>query len=290
MSAVERDSEVSSTNELAQLRSQTIWQTLSRVTLRNPRRNALVAASDAGEVQRLSYGRLCERVSNMSAGLASIGVRRGDRVVLWMTNSLEWVMNKSLLNPSAFGGRKVIDTDTHLTEPHDLWTKRAPARFKDRVPQVKVHDGVRSWIVDGDKILLQGAIPASTVKRDGTRWPGLEFINHQFEEVHPASHSARERVQLMDAAGISAQVLYPNILGFGGQNAVKVDDELRLACVDIFNDAMAEFQAESGQRIFPMALMPWWDVKLAVKEIERARVLGRRAHPRSRAGRGSLPA
>ena len=26
---------------------------------------------------------------------------------------------------------------------------------------------------------------------DGSRWPGLEFLNHQFEEVHPASHSAR---------------------------------------------------------------------------------------------------
>ena len=57
---------------------------------------------------------------------------------------------------------------------------------------------------------------------------------------------------------------------------MKVDDELRRACVDIFNDAMAEFQAESGQRIFPMALMPWWDVKLAVKEIERAKRMGLR--------------
>ena len=185
-------------------------------------------------------------------------------------------MNMPVLNPSVFGGRKVIDVDTHLVEPHDLWLKRAPVAMKDRMPQVKVHDGVRSWVVDGDKVLLKGAIPASTVKVDGSKWPGLEFINHQFEEVHPASYSARERVQMMDATGVSAQILYPNILGFGGQNAVKVDDALRLACVQIFNDAMGEFQAESGQRIFPMALLPWWDVKLAVKEIERAKKMGLR--------------
>src|SRR5262249_25035946 len=49
---------------------------------------------------------------------------------------------------------------------------------------------------------------------------------------------------------------------------------LRLACVEIFNDAMAEFQADSGQRIFPMALIPWWDAKLSVAEIERAKRLG----------------
>jgi uncharacterized protein len=183
-------------------------------------------------------------------------------------------MNAPALNAMAFGGRKVIDVDTHLTEPHDLWSKRAPARLRDRLPQVKLHEGVRSWVVDGDKVLLKGAIPSSTIKRDGSKWPGLEFINHQFEEVHPASHSARERVAMMDATGITAQILYPNILGFGGQNAVKVDDELRLACVQIFNDAMAEFQQESGERVFPMALLPWWDVKLAVREIERAKQMG----------------
>ena len=49
---------IGQTNELARLRSQTIWQMLSRVTQRNPQRNALVAANDAGEVQHLCYGRL----------------------------------------------------------------------------------------------------------------------------------------------------------------------------------------------------------------------------------------
>jgi predicted TIM-barrel fold metal-dependent hydrolase len=183
-------------------------------------------------------------------------------------------MNMPLFNKSVFGDRKVIDVDTHLVEPHDLWTKRAPAKFKDRVPQVKVQDGVRSWIIDGNKVLLKGAVPASTVKADGSKWLGLEFCNHQIEEIHPASYSARERVELMQATGVNAQILYPNILGFGGQNAVMVDEELRQACVEIFNDAMAEFQAESGEKIFPMALIPWWDVKLAVAEIERAKRMG----------------
>ena len=26
-----------------------------------------------------------------------------------------------------FDGIRIIDADTHLSEPHDLWTKRAPA-------------------------------------------------------------------------------------------------------------------------------------------------------------------
>ncbi len=185
-------------------------------------------------------------------------------------------MEPVVLDAAAFGGRKVIDVDTHLVEPHDLWTRHSPAKYKDRVPQVKVVNGKRSWVIDGDKILLEGAIPSSVVRQDGAKWPGLEFVDHQIEEVHPASYSVRERVDMMKAMGVSAQIIYPNILGFGGQSAVKVDGELRRACVDIFNDAMAELQTDSGQTMYPMALMPWWDVKLCVKEIERAKKMGLR--------------
>ena len=31
----------------------------------------------------------------------------------------------------ALAGIRVIDVDTHLTEPHDLWTSRAPAKWKE---------------------------------------------------------------------------------------------------------------------------------------------------------------
>jgi len=36
---------------------------------------------------------------------------------------------------------RIIDADTHLTEPPDLWTARAPAKYADRVPRVEVIDG-----------------------------------------------------------------------------------------------------------------------------------------------------
>ena len=84
---------MSPASELAQLRSRTLWQTVSEAARREPLKCALVAADDAGGIQRLTYARLVERAGNLSAGLASVGVRRGDRVVLWMTNTLEWVLS-----------------------------------------------------------------------------------------------------------------------------------------------------------------------------------------------------
>jgi predicted TIM-barrel fold metal-dependent hydrolase len=80
----------------------------------------------------------------------------------------------------------------------------------------------------------------------------------------------------MDEQGIAAQIAYPNLLGFGGQSAMKIDVELRNLSMTIFNDAMAEMQADSNGRIFPMALLPWWDIKLAVAEAERCAAMGLR--------------
>jgi predicted TIM-barrel fold metal-dependent hydrolase len=189
---------------------------------------------------------------------------------------LEIVMATAALDrPEAKSTLKIIDADTHLTEPHDMWLKRAPAAIRDRVPQVKMLDGQRCWVIDGDKSIGTGAHPNSAIFKNGGKARDLDtFLNLQFEDVHPGSSSLKERLQVMDEAGIYAQIVYPNILGFGGQAAAKVDFDLRLSTVQIYNDAMAELQEESGQRLFPMALLPWWNVKEAVKETERCIAMG----------------
>ena len=86
----------------------------------------------------------------------------------------------------------------------------------------------------------------------------------------------------MDENGIWAQVVYPNVLGFAGQGrgqsgaSAPIDPELRLISTQIYNDAMAEMQAEANDRLLPMALLPWWDIDLAVQEVERCAAMGMR--------------
>src|ERR1019366_7814043 len=150
---------------------------------------------------------------------------------------------------------KIIDADTHLTEPHDLWVRRAPAAWRDRVPQVKLLDGHMSWVIDGNKSIGTGAHPNSAILKGNHKVRSLDnFLKLKFSDVHLGSHSVKERLAVMDEAGIYAQIVYPNILGFGGQSAAKVDVELRQICGEIYNDAMAELQEESGGRLFPMAM------------------------------------
>jgi predicted TIM-barrel fold metal-dependent hydrolase len=181
----------------------------------------------------------------------------------------------TLNKPSILQGFPIVDADTHVSEWHDLWTSRAPARFKDRVPQVKTIGGKSIWAIDGDKS-LGPAGPACTIRKDGSKAGGAEFLGFTIDDVAPAAYDVKARVAYMDSTGVAAQIAYPNVLGFGGQKAMMVDPELRLLSTQLYNDAMAEMQAASGERIFPMALTPWWDVKLAMAEIERCHGMGLR--------------
>lgn len=176
---------------------------------------------------------------------------------------------------SPFGGRKVVDIDTHYSEPRDLWTKRAPAKFKDRVPQIAIIDDKTWWVMDGRPMGMPGE-GTSAIRNDGYKMPGAECLKLPFADIHPACFDAQSRVAFMDECGITAQILYANVLGFGSKNANKSDPELRLLSTRIYNDAMAELQEESGQRLFPMALLPWWNREEMMAETLRAHAMGLR--------------
>jgi len=181
-------------------------------------------------------------------------------------------------------GIKIIDVDTHISEPWDLWTSRAPAKWRDRVPQPRqTPDGKWLWSIDGDRSMGVGSA-SSVIYADGTKADGVEFTDWQVDQVHPGCSKVKERLEVMDATSVWAAILYPNVMGFAGQGRGKMGDktlppldpELRLISTQIYNDAMAEMQEESGNRLLPMALLPWWDIDLALKEAERCVGMGMR--------------
>jgi uncharacterized protein len=172
---------------------------------------------------------------------------------------------------------KVIDADTHLTERHDLWTTRAPAALKDRVPRVADVDGAATWVVDGAVLGRAGA--GGVVGRNGVKGRSFEGLYEwEIDQIHEAAHDPTARVELMDETGIWAQVIFPGVVGLGGQTLAEAvqDESLRRVCLEIYNDASAELQAGSHDRLLPMALLPAWSVDASVGEAERAASLGLR--------------
>ena len=168
-----------------------------------------------------------------------------------------------------FPGISIIDSDTHWSEPHDLWTSMAPTKYKDLVPQIKEHNGRKKWVINGD-IPIAGDSAVSAILPDGEIMLGLKFLKGDIEMVHAASYDCDARLDLMNRMGVSHAIVYPNVGGFGNQNFLRVEDKaLRIACVEIYNDWMSDLQTRSGGRILPMALVPWWDIEASVDEVDR---------------------
>jgi predicted TIM-barrel fold metal-dependent hydrolase len=172
-----------------------------------------------------------------------------------------------------FPGIGVIDCDAHYTEPADLWTSRAPASLRSRMPQMRRVDDRDMWFVDDDIPL--GPVGLSIIRKSGDKALGQLFLP-RWDLIHTASYDVSARMEVMDRMGIRAQILYPNVGGFGSSRFIQLeDDALRLACIQIYNDAVAELQVESEGRLLPQAVLPIWDGTLLAKETERvARELG----------------
>ena len=164
----------------------------------------------------------------------------------------------------------IIDIDTHYTEPSDLWTSRAPAKWKGRVPRIERSGSGRDlWVVE-DGVRL-GPAGVSVIRRDGSKIYG-EFSLKTLDEMTETATDPRARLAAMDELGVYAHIVYPNALGFSGSFLMNVEDpELRNLCAATYNDAVADLQSDGEGRLYPQAVLPFWDVDLAVRELSRCR-------------------
>lgn len=170
-----------------------------------------------------------------------------------------------------FEGIKIVDTDTHITEAPDLFTSRAPAGYKDKMPHTERVDGTDRWFVGNRDF---GTMGGNVIRADNNKLLGrLAF--RKLEDAHPGGHLMKERLQAMDDMGVHAQVCYQNSgVTQAGALMSLGDDDLALKIIQIYNDASAEYQETSGQRIFNMAHLPFWDQKAMEAEARRCHEIG----------------
>jgi predicted TIM-barrel fold metal-dependent hydrolase len=160
-----------------------------------------------------------------------------------------------------------ISVDDHVQEHPEVWTQRlSRSKWGDRIPHLaKNSDGVERWVVDGREIPLAGVADCGAAMPDRT-------VNPQcWADVPPSIYDPKERLKVMDGAGIDYAVLYPTVAGSGGQNFGRIEyAELELACVQAYNDWLLEEWASVSDRFIPQCITPLFPVDTAVKEIRRA--------------------
>jgi predicted TIM-barrel fold metal-dependent hydrolase len=162
---------------------------------------------------------------------------------------------------------RIVSADSHVNPPRDLWTRSAPARFKDRVPRIEPTPQGDFWIVDSKTSGGIGLDAAAGRKPEDFKPSGMTY-----KEMRPGSYDPAARLADMDVDGVDAEVLY-----FGGPvTQLNVDQELRLWIVRAYNDWMVELSRAAPSRLIGLGHVPLIEIGDALKELERIAALGLR--------------
>jgi uncharacterized protein len=157
----------------------------------------------------------------------------------------------------------VISADSHVLEPHDLWTSRlAGGPFADRAPKMveDEHHG-HVFVIEGLRPFPVGLAGAAGKSSKELRWTG-----DQVESLRSGGWDPVARLADMDTDGIAAEVLYPSV---GMTLAQSTDVEYQLACIRAYNDWLVEY-CDGGQgRLVGLAMIPTVDVDAGVAEVDR---------------------
>ncbi len=155
----------------------------------------------------------------------------------------------------------VIDCDSHVMEPPDLWAEYLEEEYKSRAIRIEMVDGIETLII-GEQPVLSGVLaglgganlPIGEVFAGGKRY---------VDGCPPASYESHARTQLLDEWRVDYGVLFPTI----GILPFPLDDpELNSAYCRAYNNWQKE-TFEDSNRVIPIAIINWHDVDEASKEL-----------------------
>jgi predicted TIM-barrel fold metal-dependent hydrolase len=167
----------------------------------------------------------------------------------------------------------IIDCDSHLSEPPDLWTARLANKWQEVAPHVVADDrGVDWWWIGDMRMLPAGA----TTMAGFTEFPPEHPPT--LAEADPGGFSPGDRVTRLDEYGIDKQILYPNLLGFFASCFVNMNQpDAMKAVVSAYNDFVMDFAVDGDRRFIPVAALPYWDLDACLAELERCYKAGHKA-------------
>ena len=163
----------------------------------------------------------------------------------------------------------VIDCDSHVMEPADLWQRYLEPKFRDRAIRIEVEDGVEKLVI-GERVVLERVLAAL----GGAHRERTELFSGRLKYADgcpDASYEPHARAELLDGWGVDRGVLFPTI----GILPFPTDDmALASAYCRAYNTWQAEFFQTVPDRVVPIATVNWGDVEGAARELDRCLRLG----------------
>jgi predicted TIM-barrel fold metal-dependent hydrolase len=199
----------------------------------------------------------------------------------------------TMTEPQPTGARteipKVISVDDHIVEPPHLWQTWLPEKFKERGPRVerrRVGDitfvgGAKMYEYEldapdapwGDVWFYEDLIHPNKRHVAAVGFPRdqMEAVPITYDEMRDGCYDPKARIADNSMNHVEVSLSFPTFPRFCGQTFYEAKDkELALACVKAYNDfQVEEWCGDSNGALVPLAIIPLWDVELAVEEINR---------------------
>jgi predicted TIM-barrel fold metal-dependent hydrolase len=160
----------------------------------------------------------------------------------------------------------LLDADSHVSEPLNLWQERLPAKYRDKAPRMlKEHEGKPGawWLIE------EGREPHNVILGFGAN-KTLEELQQflkgfSYAGAHRGGWDPAQRVKDMDQDGVTGDVLYTT-LGF--RMFWIRDAGFQRACFQVYNDWLAEFCSYSPKRLKGLGLISLYDPKQGAEDLE----------------------
>ncbi len=160
----------------------------------------------------------------------------------------------------------LLDADSHVSEPLNLWQERLPAKYRDKAPRMlKEHEGKPGawWLIE------EGREPHNVILGFGAN-KTLEELQQflkgfSYAGAHRGGWDPAQRVKDMDQDGVTGDVLYTT-LGF--RMFWIRDAGFQRACFHVYNDWLAEFCSYSPRCLKGLGLISLYDPKQGAEDLE----------------------
>ena len=163
----------------------------------------------------------------------------------------------------------LVSSDSHIIEPHDLWTSRIDRQYLDRAPFLAHEETTDQWYVDGIAI---GSIGSVTQAGERFEHPENITFGGRYADVRPGGLDPHARIKDLEADTVAGDVMYPTIAMF--LYNVLEDSLLLSATLRAYNDWLAEYCQHYPDRTKGIAMINVDDIEDAVSEIQRSAKMG----------------
>jgi len=166
----------------------------------------------------------------------------------------------------------LLDADSHVSEPLNLWRERLPVKYRDIAPHMETTYKGRPgawWHIEADREphnVILGFGANKTIEELHEFLKGFSYAG-----AHRGGWDPAQRLKDMDQDGVTGDVLYTT-LGFR-MFWIK-DAGFQRACFQVYNDWLAEFCSHAPKRLKGLALISLYDPKQAAQDLAECKKKG----------------